>query len=244
MSALDVRRVKVAPMRSPCIDCGNRGWCLPCDLNPEQLHCLEAAIRTTWSYRRDEPIYRTGEPFKALFLVKSGSVKIQQATAEGGINVTGLHFSGDLLGLDAIGSTTYPSEAVAARRTTLCIIPFDKFEGFCAEIPGVRSWLLEQMGKRLKAQESSSTWRVCKHLETRVLRFFWELYQWTNPREHTAGVPITLPVPKCDIARYLNMTPETFSRTLTVLRSRGLIEIRGRRFHLPDVDSVRGLAGD
>ena len=87
-------------------------------------------------------------------------------------------------------------------------------------------------------------WRACKHLEIRVLRFFWELYQWTILWEHTEGVPLTLPVPKCDIARYLNTTPETFSRTLNVLRSRGLIEIQGRRFRLPDVDSVRELVGD
>jgi CRP-like cAMP-binding protein len=48
---------------------------------------------------------------------------------------------------------------------------------------------------------------------------------------------------KCDIALFLNITPETLSRTLRVLRSNRQLDIRGQTFRVTDVTRVRHVVG-
>ncbi len=241
---LDARRPQVVPLHNPCFECSSRTLCLPCNLSPEQHRRLSGIIQPTRTYRRGEPIYRMGDAFQSLFIVQSGSVKTQQLTVEGTSNITGFYLEGELFGLDAIGSKTCPCEAVAARTTNLCEIPFFKLEALCCDIPKVQSWLFGRLGERLKAQEAVSTWTTRKQIETRVLSFFLDLHQRMAVRERPTGGFLALPIQKCDIALYLKMTPETFSRTLTVLRSRGWLEIRGGRFQLPDLDVVKNMVGE
>jgi CRP-like cAMP-binding protein len=46
-------------------------------------------------------------------------------------------------------------------------------------------------------------------------------------------------MPKQDIATYLQMSPETLSRTIGELRAAGLLTVEGDRFSLPDVQRAR-----
>ena len=55
------------------------------------------------------------------------------------------------------------------------------------------------------------------------------------------GIEVTLPVSKGVVASRLNLTLEYFSRILHELSAKGLIEVRGRRVHIRDVDRLRGF---
>jgi CRP-like cAMP-binding protein len=59
----------------------------------------------------------------------------------------------------------------------------------------------------------------------------------------TAAAPcrIHLSEAKKDVASQLGMVPETFSRALSDLESRGLIRIAGRRIDLLDLDALEAL---
>jgi CRP-like cAMP-binding protein len=61
------------------------------------------------------------------------------------------------------------------------------------------------------------------------------------PSSGGCDMPLTvdLPTTKQVIASRLNLTPETLSRILHDLSENGLIEMRGRRIHIPNPDPLR-----
>ncbi len=235
---------QVVPLRNDCFSCGNQMLCLPCKLNTDQQNRMMSIIRPTREFRRGEAIYRIGDRFKSLFMIQSGSVKTQQLTVDGSANITGLFFEGEMIGLDAIGSDSYPCEAIATKPTKLCEVPYGKLEAMCGEITLMQRWLMGRLGASLRAQEVASTWTTRKQIELRVLSFFLNLYKRLVISKPPKDGFLALPLQKCDIALYLKMTPETFSRTLTQLRAHGQLEIRAGRFRLPDISAVEQLVGE
>jgi CRP/FNR family transcriptional regulator len=230
--------------RRPCHACAIQHLCLPCNLDTEEERQLRTLIRRTVSYRRGERIVRLGAPFASLYIVQGGAVKTQQLTVQGEVNLTGFHLEGDLFGLDAIGSETYPCEAVALQTTTVCQLPYGEVERICSRIPPLQHWLLSRLGGQLKAQETVSRWNSQKLAQTRLLNFFLNLQQRLEIRQRPQGGYYTMPMRKYDVALFLKITPETLSRTLKVLRAKRLLDIRSQRFRLPDVASVMRYVGE
>jgi CRP/FNR family transcriptional regulator len=235
---------QVLPFRTFCHGCKTRPLCLPFDLEPEQERQLHEAMRRTGAYGAGERLFRQGAPFSGLHIVRSGSVKTQQVTIDGDVHLREFCLEGDLLGLDAIGSSTHPSEAVALQDTTTCILPYAELERLCTRIPPLQHWLLSRLGRRLQSYQRASGWTGRKDAENRVLRFFLDLQGRLAVRQRPAAGYYPLPMHKCDIALFLKITPETLSRTLGPLGSKRLVTIRGRTFRLDDVARARLLIGE
>lgn len=185
-----------------------------------------------------------GAPFTSLYIVQSGAVKTQQPTVDGGLNLTGFYLEGDLFGLDAIGSVVYPCEAIALQRTAVCALPFGDFERLCSGVPVLQRWLLARLGGRLKTCEAQRSWCARRESDARVLSFFVDLQRRLEHRQRPNAGFYTMPMRKGDIAFFLGMTPETFSRTLRALRAQRLLEIRAQRFRLPDMAAVKVSIGE
>lgn len=229
--------------RRPCHACESRHLCLPCNLDSDEERQLRALIRRTVGYGRGERIVRLGALFTSLYIVQSGAVKTQQVTIQGEVNLTGFHLEGDLFGLDAIGSKTYPCEAVALTKTTVCELPYREFERLCPHVAPLQHWLVSRLGGQLRVQETVSRWNSQKLAQTRLLSFFLDLQERLEIRQRPQRGYYVMPMHKCDVAMFLKITPETLSRTLRVLRAKRLLEVRSQRFRLPDVAAARCLVG-
>ena len=236
-------RAHLVPFRRPCHDCEVQHLCLPCNLDAEQERELRTAVRRIVPCERGDRIVRMGAPFTCLYIVQSGAVKTQQITVDGDLNLTGFYLEGDLFGLDAIGSATYPCEAVALGATTVCELPFAEFEKVCGRIPPLQRWLLSRLGGQLKAHAVVSSWSARKETESLVLSFFLDLQRRLKIRQKPQAGYYTMPMRKYEVALFLKVTPETLSRTLSVLRRKRLIDIRLQRFRLKNLPAVERYLG-
>ena len=145
-SATLSKDLHLVPFRSPCRGCTTEHLCLPRHLDLEQERDLSAVIRRRDSFGRGDRIFSMGAPFTSLFVVQSGSVKTQQLTVDGNLSLTGFYLEGELFGLDAIGSPSYPCEAIALQSTTVCALPYGELERLCSGIPLLQRWLLNRLG--------------------------------------------------------------------------------------------------
>lgn len=94
---LDISTLKVA-----CRNCSLRDLCLPLVLGDDDMRALEDTVKSHRKLSKGEFLYRVGDPFLALFAIRSGSTKTCENATDGSVQITGFHLPGELLGIDAI----------------------------------------------------------------------------------------------------------------------------------------------
>ena len=69
-NVISLDKIKVA-----CRDCSLSALCLPMGLRPEDVDRLDAIVKRNRPLQRGDNLFRAGEPFRHLFVVKTGAVK-------------------------------------------------------------------------------------------------------------------------------------------------------------------------
>ncbi len=247
-----------------CKHCQGEKLCLSFGLGQESVDEFQALIKQHGPYAADEPIYRQQGKFTSLFSIQSGAVKTETVTIDGKQSVMGFYLAGDLLGIDAVGSTTYPTDAIALETTWVCEIPYQQLLALCSSQADMQLQLINRLGSKIQSDEYS--WKVVRNESAgrRVMYFLHQLYDRQRrgsgpeaplPGSHQSGrrqtpqtvssqtvssqtgktraggiqlsnsqtARLRLPMSKQDLASFLGLTPESFSRTLTQLQNDGYI---------------------
>ena len=97
-----------------CRNCGAYELCMSLWLRTGDSSLLERVVKEKQMLKRGEVLYRAGQPLEYIYVIRGGSVKTCVSTEDGQVQVMGFHAAGELLGLNAIGSRQYGSEARAA----------------------------------------------------------------------------------------------------------------------------------
>lgn len=224
-----------------CTTCRLRSQCFLARPLPEEDGACAKAVRRRYRIGRGDRLYRRDAPFGFLFQVCSGVVKTQRETANGGLVVSGFFLPGDVVGLDALGESHYPSDAIAAADCEVCRLDFQHLLASCAHKPGVSSWVISRIGLYIRQKDSHLSWARGMHSHQRVLWFFLDLHERLAATQSMPTAATPLPMQKQDIAHYLHMSPETLSRNLATLRQQGLLTLEQDRFTLPDPRRARLL---
>ena len=85
-----------------CSDCNLAELCLPRGLHIKELDTLEQIIKRSKPIQRGDTIFRGGDPFRSLYAIRSGTVKMYTTTDDGEDQVMGFYFPGEIIGFDAI----------------------------------------------------------------------------------------------------------------------------------------------
>jgi len=81
---MDISSIKVA-----CSGCNLRELCLPMGLNPQELEQIDQLISNRRRIKRGTALFSAGEPFSALYAVRSGFFKTSVTSVDGRDQVTG-----------------------------------------------------------------------------------------------------------------------------------------------------------
>lgn len=222
-----------------CQGCQQQDRCFLARPLPEETGACADVVRRRFPVDGGERLYRRDAPFSSLYLVCSGSIKTQRETPEGRLVVSGFFLSGDIVGIDAIGNKTFPSDAVATAASEVCQLDFTRLLSECAGRPGLHAWVISHLGLFMSRKENDLSWSTGLQTHQRVLRFFLDLRQRLTYQPDAR--PLALPMRKQDIAHYLHITPETLSRNLAQLRRDGLLYLDHGRFVLPDISRAQHL---
>jgi CRP/FNR family transcriptional regulator len=236
-AALDTTRV--AAQAEACSRCALERECFLARLLPEQLNDCTGVVQRRYFAANGSWLFHRDAPFSSLYLVCEGAVKTQRVTKDGGMIVTGFYLTGDLVGLDAIGDTRHPCDAITIADSVVCRLDFERLVAFCFSRPAIHSWIISLIGRQLRQKDADHSWTKALQTDNRVLRFFLDLHERLVAVNRASGGSIALPMKKQDIARYLHISPETLSRTLAKLRKDGLLKIEHDLFALPEPERAR-----
>ena len=200
-----------------------------------ELHCL---VEHIGPFEPGQRIFRAGDAFRALFAVRTGTIKTTMVDAEGREQVLGFYLPGELVGLDAIYPEHYPCDAIALETTECCRFSFPAMSALAARRPKIQQHLFRLLSKEL----GSATLLAGDHsADERLAAFLIDLGDRYASRG-LSGTQFRLSMARADIANYLRLAAETVSRVLGRFREQELIAIDGRRVELLDPPRLRELA--
>ena len=186
-------------------------------------------------------LYLEGEAAEAAYIVKGGALKLYKLLPDGRRQITEFALPGDWVGLKQNGRYVHSLQAIVP--STLCEFSCAHMTSLSARFAGVEAARQQQWQHALAAAQEQILMLGRMNPIEKLSSFLVNLHH----RREVAGLhgnPIYLPMSRSDIADYLGVTIETVSRSMSRLRSCGLIEPLDRtRIQVIDLAMLRRQAG-
>ncbi len=128
---------------SDCRNCGIREMVLFADLNEEDFNLIHAPIDDL-VYQPGQSLYDESNKALGVFTLRKGMIKLVRVTADGRERVVRVLFPGDVVGLEALATSHYDSQAVALSEVSVCRIPLDVIHQLGASSPRLHRKLMEK----------------------------------------------------------------------------------------------------
>ncbi|NYT64223.1 Crp/Fnr family transcriptional regulator [Alcaligenaceae bacterium] len=178
-----------------------------------------------------EPIYRLGQLFESLYIVRFGFLKVVLRNAEGDERVLSFPMKGNVLGFEGIYCNQYGTEAIALTDCELVVIPFKQLltrDDACREL---EQMIYVAISRELTEGYAGVSLSSPLKSEARVARFLDELVKRYAALGYSSK-EISLPMTRRDIGCYLGLTLETVSRSLSTLATKGMISVHREKIHI------------
>jgi CRP/FNR family transcriptional regulator len=227
-------------IKASCFDCNLKSLCLPIAMDVRDIEKLDKIIQRTRPIQAGEHLYRSGDPFKSLYAVRSGSIKTYLIDDEGVEQVTGFYLPGEVLGFDGIGTHIHGCNVVALETSSVCEMPFDRLEELTLVIPGLQHHFFQLMGKQIDSDHQMMLTLSKKNAEGRIATLLISLSRRYSRRNLSPNA-MRLPMSRMDIGNFLGLTIETVSRTFSRLAKEEVIEVDGREVVIKDHKRLQEL---
>lgn len=226
--------------RLGCSDCGLHAICLPEGIDEGGLARLDRLTRQRSTYQRGDVVFRQGEPFEALYVVRSGAVRVAIGDADGGQQVVGFRLPGEILGIDALLEDTHRTDAQALERTTVCEVPFARLEDLFQQLPGLQRKMMRELGREVASAQQHVLALGRQQALERVALFLCGLLERYDRLSRPTDC-LRLPMGRSDIACYLGLAVETVSRALGRMEEHGVLSASGRHLRIHRRDLLEAL---
>ncbi len=225
-----------------CQTCSIRRLCLPVMLADSEIEHLENIIQRKRVLKKGEFLFKAGDPFEAIHAIRSGSLKSYTISHDGVEQLTGFHLPGEMVGLNAVSTSNYPSFAKALETSLVCSIPFDRLEALARDLPGLQSQIFRVLSGEIRDEQELMMLLSKKNADERFAAFVMNLSARYR-RRGLSDKEFYLSMTRGDIGNYLGLAVETVSRLITRLQKKDLIEIKDRYIILSDMQGLSDLAG-
>jgi CRP/FNR family transcriptional regulator len=233
--------VRLEQAKVACKDCNLFQLCLPVGMDTRELEELDSIIKRRRPLKRGEHLFHVGSPFQAIYAVRSGSIRTYAPTEDGHEQVTGFHLPGELLGLEAIHLKHHPCAAKAMETTSLCEIPFERFEELCTRLPGLQHQLLTVMSKEILHDQSLLMLLGKKSAEERLAALLLSLSE-RYQRRGFSPTDFYLSMSRNDIGNYLGMAVETVSRVFSRFQDDHILNVQRKHIFIEDLPQLAIIA--
>jgi CRP/FNR family transcriptional regulator len=237
MSKLGIREAK-----PQCDLCGLRDSCLSFGLTEEERAKVSALVNTHQILKKNDALYRIGEPFLALYAVRRGSLKTTVLAEDGREQISGYYMSGDIIGFDGIGRKVYGCNALALEDSEVCVMIFEQISKFAQEIPTLQHNLHQIMSQEIMREHSLMLLLGSMRGEERVAAFLVNL-STRYLRRGYSSTEFILRMTREEIGSYLGLKLETVSRLLSHFQQEGIIQVHGREIKITALKKLKALCG-
>jgi CRP/FNR family transcriptional regulator len=223
-----------------CAQCSLHELGLPLSLTDGEMRDIDVLVGKRRKLARGQSLFRTGDPFESLFVVKTGFFKTEVLTEDGRTQITGFHMAGESLGLDGISTETHGCDAIALENSEVWMFPFRELDMLAGQKPALRRHLHKILGHEIIHDQRLIVMLGTMCAEERVVAFLLDLSQRFAARGYSP-VDFHLRMSREEISSYLGLTIETVSRAFSHLREANLIDADKKHIHLLNIPGLKAL---
>jgi CRP/FNR family cyclic AMP-dependent transcriptional regulator len=197
---------------------------------------IETAISERLPKRNFKPgdtIYPGSQKGPALFLVKSGSVRITRTSSQGQQFDVKTVDAGTVFGeMPMLGQTMLGAQAIAAESAKVAVINAAEFEKLASSTPAIALNVLRQIGPRLADAERRHEQAAFQPVTARIASL---LLRLANKDGQVVGYTHQ------DMADMLGVYRETVTNAIAELKADRLIKVGRKRITIQDAESMRQM---
>ena len=223
-----------------CTNCSLRELCLPQKIGDGDMARVEQVVFARRRVKRGYSLFKSGDPFNALYAIRSGFLKTTVLNGDGREQVTGFQMGGEMLGLDGIGSGSYNGNAIALEDSEVCVLPFALIEELGREIPAIQRNLHSVLSREIVRDHGVMMLLGSMSAEERLAAFLLNLSRRFTARGYSAS-DFHLRMTREEIGSYLGLKLETVSRLFSRFQADGLIEVQQKHVRILDIAGLEVL---
>jgi CRP/FNR family transcriptional regulator len=231
----------VKQQSATCANCVLPELCLRAGLPPEDVKRLDRLVYTRRNIKRGEELFRAGDPFSAIYAIRSGFFKSVLILENGRTQIMGFYMPGEVIGMDAINAGAYTSNAEALEDAEVCAIPLSRIDEFSFEARDLAHRLHQLMSKEMvRDRHVMVLLGGNKNAEARLAAFLVDVSNRFAARGY-ASSDLELPMTREDIGSFLGLQLATVSRTFSKLKRWKLIEVDQKHIRILDAAGLKQL---
>lgn len=193
-------------------------------------------------YQRDDYIFLEGEAPEALYLVKTGKVKVLRHSTDGKDVVLRVVSTGQFLGSVAIfDGGGYAGTAQVIEDCTVLVVARNDCLTLVTRYPVFALAVIADMGNRLRSSAEQIRSLAVERVEQRIARVLLKLGSSAGS-DSSEGRVIEMSLTRQDVADMTGTTVETAIRVMSKFRRNNVIRTRRGKVVLVDVEELRKIA--
>ncbi len=145
------------------------------------------------------------------------------------------------MGLNSLVAERYNSEARALETTSVCEVPFERYEELVEHTPGLQYQMLKIMSQEINHHQEMMLLLGKKRAEERLASFFVNLSRRLESHGQS-GVELRLSMSRSDIGNYLGLAEETVCRVISRFENESLISTQRRIVRLNQLEQLRAMS--
>jgi CRP/FNR family transcriptional regulator, anaerobic regulatory protein len=232
--------IKAATLKVACSSCNLRELCLPMGISHQEFERLDTLVATRRTVHRGDTLFRSGDPFEAIYAVRTGFFKTRVSSQDGRDQVTGFQMAGELLGLDGIGTDQHTCDAVALEDSQVCVIPYDRLEQLSREFTELQRQFHKIMSREIVRDHGVMLLLGSMRAEERLAAFLLNLAQRLEARGFSPS-SLVLRMTREEIGTYLGLKLETVSRCFSKFQDEGVLLVKHRQIRILNPDALQKL---
>ncbi|MEW6724504.1 MAG: Crp/Fnr family transcriptional regulator [Bacillota bacterium] len=210
------------------------------ELDDNALIILAGLIYTR-RYRRNMFVFTEGEPGEAVFLVRSGRVKITKTSTDGREQILHVMGPGDVFGEAVLfDGGPYPATAEVIQCGEIAFLRNSDLEDAVRANPELAIRLIRLLNRRLKTAQNRIRDLALKDTFTRTASLLTQLAE-ANGLVPEAGVEVEVDLSRQDLGAMIGTSRETVTRALSELKRMKVIDLTPNGFVILDPKRLTSL---
>jgi CRP-like cAMP-binding protein len=211
------------------------------NLPTDELDTLTANM-TTQVYNKGEIIFREGAYATGIFFIQEGKVKKYKVDKEGKEQIIYVANTGEIIGYHALlAEERYPDSAAVLENSNIAFIPKDDFFEVLKTSEVFSQRLLKTLSHEFFVLINSITLFAQRSVRERFavqLILMREKYK----ENFTPGMAVEINMSREDLASLVGTARENILRILKDFKKEGILETKGRKIVIKDVNKLLAVA--